>query len=308
MQRKTLEELNVLDDFLLNAIANDPDVGDDFFREVLSILLEQDIGEITVKAQTIIPGNTPELRGIRLDVEIQQEDRSPAKCRLYNIEAQTYSEENLQKRSRFYQAKKDSHRLKSGEKNWDRLPDLYMIMITTFDPFGKDGMIYTFENTCKEYPDLENRDGLKYIYFNAGGSKGGTDAIKQLLCYLKESKIENVTNSEISHIHDYVTTVKQSAEVRDRYMTIGEIMDMSKAEGIEEGRRTGREEGLAEGTEKGKKLGRIQSLLEILSELGDISPKLEEEIYQADLPTLQAWLKLAMKSESVDAFALHTKQ
>lgn len=86
-KRKSLEELNVLDDFLL----------------------EQDIGEISVKAQTVIPGNTPSLRGIRLDVEIRQEDHSPAKCRLYNIEAQTYKEENLQKRCRFYQAKKDSH-------------------------------------------------------------------------------------------------------------------------------------------------------------------------------------------------------
>ena len=234
-KRQRLEDLNVLDDFMLNAIANDPDVGEPFFREVLSILLERDIGEIIIKAQSVIPGETPELRGIRLDVEIQEQNNSPAKCRLYNMEAQTYSGENLQKRSRFYQAKKDSKLLKSGEKDWDKLPDLYMIMITTFDPFGKDGMIYTFENTCKEYPDLENKDGLKYIYFNTAGIKGGTKTIKQLLSYLKHSKIENVTNEQISHIHNYVETVKQAAEVRNRYMTIGEIMDVSKAEGRIEG-------------------------------------------------------------------------
>ena len=235
-KRQRLEDLNVLDDFMLNAIANDPDVGEAFFQEVLSVLLERDIGEVTVKAQSVIPGDTPELRGIRLDVEIQEQDNSPAKCRLYNMEAQTYTGENLQKRSRYYQAKKDSKRLKRGEKNWDKLPDLYMIMITTFDPFGKGGMIYTFENTCKEYPDVENKDGLKYIYFNTTGTKGGTESIKQLLSYLKHSKIENVTNEKISHIHDYVEAVKQSAEVRDRYMTIGEMLDASKAEGIEIGR------------------------------------------------------------------------
>lgn len=202
-KRQRLEDLNVLDDFMLNAIANDPDVGEVFFQEVLSVLLERDIGEVTVKAQSVIPGDTPELRGIRLDVEIQE---------------------------------KDSKRLKRGEKNWDKLPDLYMIMITTFDPFGKGGMIYTFENTCKEYPDVENKDGLKYIYFNTTGTKGGTKSIKQLLSYLKHSKIENVTNEKISHIHEYVEAVKQSAEVRDRYMTIGEMLDASKAEGIELGR------------------------------------------------------------------------
>ena len=201
-KRQRLEDLNVLDDFMLNAIANDPDVGEVFFQEVLSVLLERDIGEVTVKAQSVIPGDTPELRGIRLDVEIQE---------------------------------KDSKRLKRGEKNWDKLPDLYMIMITTFDPFGKGGMIYTFENTCKEYPDVENKDGLKYIYFNTTGTKGGTKSIKQLLSYLKHSKIENVTNEKISHIHEYVEAVKQSAEVRDRYMTIGEMLDASRAEGRLEG-------------------------------------------------------------------------
>ena len=107
---------------------------------------------------------------------------------------------------------------------------MYMIMITTFDPFGKGSVIYTFENTCKEYPDLENKDGLKYIYFNTTGTKGGTESIKQLLSYLNYSKIENVKNDKISHIHDYVKTVKQSAEVRNRYMTIGEMLDASKEE------------------------------------------------------------------------------
>ena len=281
-KRQRLEDLNVLDDFMLNAIANDPDVGEVFFQEVLSVLLERDIGEVTVKAQSVIPGDTPELRGIRLDVEIQEQDNSPAKCRLYNMEAQTYTGENLQKRNRYYQAKKDSKQLKSGEKNWDKLPDLYMIMITTFDPFGKGGMIYTFENTCKEYPDVENKDGLKYIYFNTTGTKGGTESIKQLLSYLKHSKIENVTNESILHIHDYVKAVKQSAEVRDRYMTIGEMLDASKAEG--------------------EIIGRINSLLEILSEFGEIPEEIKKQFYEADEDTLKCWIKLAAKSSSLVEF------
>lgn len=87
-------------------------------------------------------------------------------------------------------------------------------------------------------------------------------------------------------------------------MTIGEIMDKSKAEGIEEGRKEGR----LEGTEEGKKLGRIQSLLEILGELGEVSAELEAQIYQADLPTLQTWLKLAVKAGSLESFLSHIKQ
>ena len=83
-KRQRLEDLNVLNDFMLNAIANDPDVGEPFFREVLSILLEREIGEITVRAQSIIPGDTPELRGIQLDVEIQERDDSPANVHDYD--------------------------------------------------------------------------------------------------------------------------------------------------------------------------------------------------------------------------------
>ena len=138
------------------------------------------------------------------------------------------------------------------------LPDLYMIMITTFDPFGK----------------------------GATGTKGGTETIKQLLSYLKHSKIENVTNEKISHIHDYVEAVKQSAEVRDRYMTIGEMLDAS------------REEGKAEG----EIIGRINSLLEILSDFGEIPEEVKKQFYEADEDTLKCWIKLAARASSLVEF------
>ena len=289
-KRPKLEELNVLDDFLLNAIANDPDVGEAFFREVLSILLEREIGEIQVKAQSVIPGDSPELRGIRLDVEIYEADDSPAKCRIYNMESQGYREAEIHKRSRYYQAKKDSKGLKTGEKRWAKLPDLYMIMITTFDPFGKDSMVYTFKNTCEEFPELEYGDGLKFIYFNITGKKYAAQAKKELLTYLNHSRIESVTNDNVAHIHDYVRHVKQSAEVRERYMTIGEMMDMSK------------EEGLAEGRAEGQRLGRKNALIDILEDLGPISEELMCRLDNADEETLKRWNKLAARAESMEEF------
>ena len=152
-----------------------------------------------------------------------------------------------------------------------------MIMITTFDPFGKGSVIYTFENTCKEYPELENKDGLKYIYFNTTGTKGGTESIKQLLSYLSYSKIENVKNEKISHIHDYVKTVKQSAEVRNRYMTIGEMLDASKEEGRIEGRIQGRFEGALDAYVSMVKDG-VLSLAEAAKRLGMTEEELESKM------------------------------
>ena len=100
-----------------------------------------------------------------------------------------------------------------------------MIVITNYDPFGEDSMIYTFENVCRKYPDIRYEDGLKFIYFNTSGTKDGTTAIKQLLTYLDCSKIECVTNENIAQIHNYVSDVKYSAEVKYRFMTVGEWMD-----------------------------------------------------------------------------------
>lgn len=60
-----------------------------------------------------------------------------------------------------------------------------MIMITNFDPFGEDSMVYTFENTCKEFPHIEYRDGLKFIYFNVTGKKCVTQAKKRIAYILK---------------------------------------------------------------------------------------------------------------------------
>ncbi|MBQ8816828.1 MAG: hypothetical protein IJZ84_06075 [Lachnospiraceae bacterium] len=176
--------------------------------------------------------------------------------------------------------------MKKGEKKWAMLPDLYMIMITTFDPFGEDSMVYTFENICREFPHIEYRDGLKFIYFNVIGKKCVARAKKELLTYLNHSKIESVTNEHVAHIHDYVTHVKQSAEVRERYMTIGEMMDRSKAEGEQDGR----------------KKSLVELLQEILSDWGPIPEELQAQLENGDEETLKRWTKLAARAESIQEF------
>ncbi len=100
--------------------------------------------------------------------------------------------QNLPKHNRFYQAKIDSRNLKSGEDDFENLPNLFVIMITNYDPFGYDYMMYTIQNKCKELPQLEYEDGLMFIYFNTTGTKGGNSSIKALLNFIQKSKIENV--------------------------------------------------------------------------------------------------------------------
>ncbi|MBR3762299.1 MAG: hypothetical protein IKK59_06105 [Lachnospiraceae bacterium] len=295
-KKQKLETLDVLSNFLMNAIANDPDICEPFFRLIISILLEIEVGRIIVRAQTFLPGTTPDLRGIQLDVEIKEyldDKETEADCRLYSIEPQLY-QDNLPKRNRFYQAKKDSKGLKSGEKNWNKLPDLYMVTITNYDPFGEDSMVYTFENSCKEFPDLEYKDGLKFIYFNAKGNLNTQKAKKELLTYLNSSKIENVTNNDIAQLHNYVSNLKQSAEVQGKFMTMGEWMDAYTADVVAEAEQTG--------FRKGEESGRVKVLLDILADLGAAPDDFQARLQNIDDVTLKCWTKFASRAESMEEF------
>lgn len=46
--KRSLEELNIMDDFLLNAVTTDEEVGEPFCREILSVLLQREIGTIRI--------------------------------------------------------------------------------------------------------------------------------------------------------------------------------------------------------------------------------------------------------------------
>lgn len=171
---KPFEELNVIDDFLMTAVASDEEVGVPFCRAILSVLLQRRIGKIRVISQRTIPALTPHMRGVRLDVEVvgdgDETETSLTSRNIYAVEPNKRKDVDLPTHNRFYQAKIDSRTLKSGEKNFLNLPNLYVITITDFDPFGYDYMMYTIENRCREIPKMSYRDGLQFIYFYTKGN------------------------------------------------------------------------------------------------------------------------------------------
>ncbi len=117
--KRALEDLNIIDDFLINAIATDEKVGKAFCRDMLSVLLQRKIGEIRVVAQRTIPAMSPALRGIRMDVEVEEkpgeENRDLPAMNIYDLEPHIPDDMNLVKHNRFYQAKIDSRYLVSAE-------------------------------------------------------------------------------------------------------------------------------------------------------------------------------------------------
>lgn len=259
---KPFEDLDIMDDFLINAAADDDEVGEEFSRTLLKGLLQRELGEIQVSIQKVVFANTPNHRGVRLDV-------------------------NLPKHNRFYQAKIDSRNLTSGEKEYDKLPNLFVLMITDYDPFGYDYMVYTVHNKCEEVPELNYEDGLMFIYFNTTGTQGGNPSIKKLLNFIEDSTINNVTDEVTKKLHDCINKVKVSPEVRMEYMKWDAMIYYE--------RRDAKNEGKIE--------GKIEYILELLEDIGEVPEELRDMISRESNPEkLKLWHKLAAKVNSIEEF------
>ena len=183
---KPFEELDIIDDYMANAVASDPVVGKDFSRALVEGLLQVELGEhIRVNVQRFLLGDTPERRGIRMDIN---------------------------------------------------LPNLYVIMITNYDPFGFNQMMYTIRNHCEEVSELDYKDGLCFLYFNTTGELGGNIELKKFLSYIQNSTVMNVKDEATKRLHDYLSIVKESPEERIKYMMWEEKLFYERRDGREEER------------------------------------------------------------------------
>lgn len=283
---KPFEDLDIMDDFLMNAVAGDDEVGEEFSKTLLEGLLQRELGKVQISIQKVIFANSPNQRGIRLDIEVDEYEEADGKTvvkNIFDIEPNKRQDVNLPKHNRFYQAKIDSRNLKSGETDFIKLPNLFVITITNYDPFGCDYMMYTVQNQCKEVPELEYEDGLLFIYFNTTGTKGGNSSIKKLLNYIQDSKIDNVTDEATQKLHDCIKKVKVSPELRVAYMRWEEKLFYERLDGKIE--------------------GKIEDILELLGEIGVVSDDLIEKISaETDLERIKNWLKLAARVNSIEEF------
>ena len=289
---KKLEDMDVMDDFLMGQLASNETYWTDFCRIIISILLQKRIGRLRISAQKTIPSLAPHLRGIRMDVEVEElgeldGSEEPVIMNIYDMEPHLQKNMDLPRHNRFYQAKIDSKGLKSGETNFTKLPNLYVITILNFDPFGRDRMVYTVRNKCEEDPDLEYEDGLKFCYFYTGGTQGGNAALKAMLTYMQDSREENVTDEATAELHSYVSRMKILPEVKNAYMTLGELLYYANMEE--------REEAAIDTL--------VQAILDFLEDYGDIPERVTDRLRGTnDKDTLKRWLKIAAKANSIEEF------
>ena len=230
-----IQNLNLSDDFLFDVATVDLNV----CKIILELSMNIKIRSIRWKEGQKVIHNLPGKRGIRMDFYVEDEDG-----RIYDVEMQKRNRGHIPKRTRFYQALVDAPLLKSGEEGFDNLNTTFIVVLCTFDLFGCGKYRYTFENRCKEVPELVLGDECSKIILNTRGSNDD-EVEKELvdfLHYVEKSCDGNVPedcDERLKDLHEKVKAIKADRQMGVSYMKMEERDRLIRKDGVEIGRNEG---------------------------------------------------------------------
>jgi len=277
IKRKTLKELTIKDNFMFGAVMCD----ERNCRRLLELVLGFPIARVEISREKCIVYH-PEYKGVRLDVYAKDEHNTH-----YNVEMQAAAHAALGKRARYYHSQIDMDMLVAG-KEYSELPNAYIIFICDFDPFKQGKYRYTFRNQCLENPETFLEDGSETIFLNTRG-ENPDEVSPELVKFLKyvradlNESTEDFEDEFVVSLQKSVQDIKQSRRMEERYMLTELLM--------QDERRAGRME------------GRRDSILEFLTEIGNVPQMVQDQIMQEEsLEKLRTWAKLAAKVETIEQF------
>ena len=275
MERFNYDNIEITNDFMFGYVMSDPERCKLFLEQILDVQIDH--VEYLEKQKTI--DIKIDARSVRLDIYMSDGET------IYNVEMQTSFGKNLPKRSRYYQGQIDMNLITKGE-NYTKLKKSFVIFICTFDPFGQNRYIYSFENICKGdilEDDILLQDGTYKIFINTKGTKGNvSDDFKELMDYFNDSEVViNSKNPLVHSIDSAVKTARNNEEWRHDYMT----WKMYGNEKYEEGKEEGRQEGRREGRQEERKETAVRMFVKGM----DI--KLIAELVGETEETVEQWLK-----------------
>ena len=227
MQR--YEELGFTNDFMFCKIMQDKKICKPFLEAILGIKIDH--------IEYLEPQKTIDIKidakGIRLDIYVDD-----GKV-IYDCEMQTSFFRNIPKRSRYYQGFIDMDLIEKGA-DYSRLKKSFVIFICTFDLFGRNGYVYTFENQCLEYPGLSLGDDAIKVFININGNDAShiSPELKELFTFIRTSTIpKNCENPLISDMNVALQKARSNEEWRKEYMTLETMRTDYTEKGREEGRK-----------------------------------------------------------------------
>jgi hypothetical protein len=104
---------------------------------------------------------------------------------------------------------------------------------------------------------------------------------------------QNVTDETTKQINSIVEQVRALPEVRNEYMTLGDIIDYE------------REEAAEEAATEATRAVLLECILACLRRQGEVSEELENKLKEAeDTDTLREWYNLALESTDNEKFIL----
>ena len=282
-ESKTLQELNLTDDFLFDVTTEELEN----CKAIIELTTGLRLKSLKWKSGQKVIHNLPGKRGVRLDFIAESEDG-----RIFDVEMQNRNEGNIPKRTRFYQALIDAPILKSGERGFDKMNPLYIIIICNYDPYGKKKYCYTFDNQCKEVPGLRLGDEVTKLLLSTKG-ENEEEVPKELVDFLhyvtesNENGLPDECDERLKRLHESIREIKASADMEVEYMKMEERERIIRDEGKQLGIMT----------------GKMEDILELLEDKGEVPEKVKTEIFaETDLEVLKKWLRLAAKSETIEEF------
>ncbi|MGN0355295.1 MAG: Rpn family recombination-promoting nuclease/putative transposase [Muricoprocola sp.] len=276
-KKKTLKELTIKDNFLFGAVM----VEEENCRRFLELVLGFSIEKVEISKEKSIIYH-PEYKGVRLDIYAKDEGNTR-----YNVEMQVAKKPELGKRVRYYHGQIDMELLLSG-RDYAELPDVYVLFLCDFDPFGEKKYRYTFTRQCQEKTDLCLQEGCTSVFLSTRG-ENDEEVSEELVKFLKFVRAD-LSESEkdfeddfIKSLQETIDRIKKSREMEERYMIFEEMLRDERAEGRAE--------------------GKAESILELLEDLGEVSEEVRIKIMnEKNLDTLTSWHRFAAKSDSIEGF------
>lgn len=245
---KRYEELDFTDDFIFCKIMynNEP-----LCRELLEVILGKKIRKIVYHDWQKQIEMTAEGKGVRLDVYLEDGHT------VYDLEMQAARKKNLPKRSRYYQGMIDLNLIERGA-DYEELKESYVIFICTYDLFGKNACVYTFENRCREVEGLCLADGTVKVFLNAEGDTSKlTPELRDFLDYVAGRRIHGKL---VAKIEEEVRKARKHEEWRTEYMTFEMLQREKYKEGVEYGKKLGERRGEKRGEKRGIGLGKLDAI------------------------------------------------
>ena len=229
---KKLEDLNLIDSFLFSATTENPKDAELIAKLIIERATGKKVKEISVISEKQLLGISINQHGIRMDLYVTEyQDQEIVK--VYDIEPNKYNVKEIPRRSRYNQALTDVKLLSAGDQ-YENLVDYISIWILTEDPFGKNRMIYTVQNSVVEDSHIVYNDGVKKLFLYVNGEIGGNAQLQNLLQYFSDSNLVNAVDEDIRQLHEIVKKVKDNCEVEDKYMRFMTYQEFAKFEAEQE--------------------------------------------------------------------------